>query len=157
MIFIGGISQGQKEIAYAYPAVLCALCGRYGKYRVFMTYTYFSFFFVPIFKWNRRYYVQTSCCGSVYELDPRVGKALAEREDRQIRPEDLRLVSRGGGTSAGAAEEAGSDARDLKARYGENFRMRSCPACGYQFIDQEKEFVFCPKCGAPLDQKKQEE
>lgn len=157
MIFIGGISQGQKEISYGYPAVLCALCGKYGRYQVFMTYTYFSFFFIPVFKWNRKYYVRTSCCGAVYELDPEVGKALAEKEDIQIRQEHLRLVSRGENGRAGEAGTEGGDARDLKARYGEDFRMRSCPACGYQFVDHEKEFAFCPRCGTPLEQKKQEE
>ena len=49
----------------------------YGRYQVFMTYMYFSFFFIPLFKWNRRFYVKMSCCGAVYELDPEKGKALA--------------------------------------------------------------------------------
>ena len=245
MIFIGGIGHGQKEIPYGQPAALCAICGGYGRYQVIMAYTYFSFFFIPLFKWNRRYYVKTTCCGSLYELDPEVGKALARGEQMEIRQEHLHLLQRsgqnfrgeygyGGNTGspyAGTAGTAGAgnstnetggsvisaqypdpngenggemppaafgggvpdgtapnetgvpgardnvptspaapasqgnapvfpgapDARALKAIYGENFRMRSCPSCGYQFIDQEKEFVFCPKCGNSLERKKQEE
>ena len=76
MIFIGGISQGQKILDYV-KTVICDRCGRYGRFQVVMTYMYFSFFFIPLFKWNRKYYVKMSCCGTVYELDPEVGKILA--------------------------------------------------------------------------------
>ena len=173
MIFIGGIGHGQKEIPYGQPAALCAICGGYGRYQVIMAYTYFSFFFIPLFKWNRRYYVKTTCCGSLYELDPEVGKALARGEQMEIRQEHLHLLQRSGqnfrgnegawrdssspntgnGAPAGDPEES---ARTLKAKYGEDFRMRSCPYCGYQFVDHEKEFAFCPKCGKPLSKREQE-
>ena len=76
MIFIGGISQGQKILDYV-KTVICDRCGRYGRFQVVMTYMYFSFFFIPLFKWNRKYYVKMSCCGTVYQLDPEVGKILA--------------------------------------------------------------------------------
>ena len=51
MIFIGGISQGQKILDYV-KTVICDRCGGYGRYQVYMTYMYFSFFFIPLFKWN---------------------------------------------------------------------------------------------------------
>ena len=75
MFFVFGISQGKKMLDYA-KTVICAQCGGYGRYQVFMTYSYFSLFFIPIIKWNRHYYVQMSCCSTVYELDPEVGKRL---------------------------------------------------------------------------------
>ena len=59
MIFIGGISQGQKILDYV-KTVICDRCGRYGRFQVVMTYMYFSFFFIPLFKWNRKYYVKMS-------------------------------------------------------------------------------------------------
>lgn len=74
MFFVFGISQGKKALEYA-KTVICAQCGGYGRYQVFMTYSYFSLFFIPIIKWNRHYYVQMSCCSTVYELDPGGGKA----------------------------------------------------------------------------------
>ena len=52
MIFIGGISSAVKQLEYL-KTVICSVCGGYGRYQVFMTYTYFSFFFIPLFKWNR--------------------------------------------------------------------------------------------------------
>ena len=65
MIFIGGISQGQKILDYV-KTVICDRCGGYGRYQVYMTYMYFSFFFIPLFKWNKRFYVKMSCCDAVY-------------------------------------------------------------------------------------------
>ena len=53
MFFIGGITQGTKELVYNAAAMICGRCGRYGRYQVFMTYMCLSFFFIPIFKWGR--------------------------------------------------------------------------------------------------------
>lgn len=52
MFFIGGITQGTKELVYNAAAMICGRCGRYGRYQVFMTYMCLSFFFIPIFKWG---------------------------------------------------------------------------------------------------------
>ena len=38
MFFIGGITQGTKELVYTAAAMICGRCGRYGRYQVFMTY-----------------------------------------------------------------------------------------------------------------------
>ena len=81
MFFIGGITQGTKELVYNAAAMICGRCGRYGRYQVFMTYMCLSFFFIPIFKWGRKYYVKTSCCGTVYQLNEEVGKRIAAGED----------------------------------------------------------------------------
>ena len=59
MLFIGGISQGRKLLNYA-RSILCGSCGSTSQCQVFMTYMYFSFFFIPLFKWNKRFYVQMS-------------------------------------------------------------------------------------------------
>lgn len=44
MFFICGMSQGKKILDYT-KTVICGLCGGYGRYQVFMTYSYFSIFF----------------------------------------------------------------------------------------------------------------
>ena len=129
MFFIGGISSGMKELLYHSGTVICGRCGAYGRYLVYMTYMYFSFFFIPLFKWNRRYYVKMSCCGSVYELNPEVGAAIARGEEREIREEDLTL------------------ARDGDLRW--NKQPGRCPSCGYE--TREEGFLYCPKCGHPLE------
>ena len=94
MFFICGMSQGKKLLDYT-RTVICSLCGGYGRYQVFMTYSYFSVFFIPIIKWNRRYYVQMSCCNTVYELNAEKGKSLSRRESVEIEEGDLTLVQSG--------------------------------------------------------------
>ena len=86
MIFIGGISQGEKILNYT-QTVICDICGRYGRYQVIMTYMYFSFFFIPLFKWNKRFYVKMTCCGSVYELlAGRRGKRSRRTDPQALQP-----------------------------------------------------------------------
>ena len=126
MFFIGGITQGSKEILYRAAAMVCDRCGRYGKYQVYMTYMCLSLFFIPVFKWNRRYYVKTSCCGTVYELAPEVGARLAKGEDLTIMPQDLTLVA---------------DGHEMPAW---QVPVKRCENCGYE---TRENFDFCPKCG----------
>ena len=83
MLFIGGISQGRKLLNYA-RSIFCQSCGSTSQCQVFMTYMYFSFFFIPLFKWNKRFYVQMSCCSAIYELEPEIGKAILRGEEPSI-------------------------------------------------------------------------
>ena len=125
MIFIGGISQRRIILDYV-RTVICGCCGRYGRYEVIMTYTYFSFFFLPLFKWNRQFYVRLTCCGAVYSLDKDGGQKILAGQDVEIRPEDLTLVQGGDGSGT----------------YG---RMKKhCSRCGYETFE---DFEYCPKCG----------
>lgn len=119
MFFIMGITDGRKDFDFT-QTVICDSCGKYGRYQVFMLYTVLSLFFIPTFKWNRRYYVQMSCCGTVYELDSEIGKRIASGEELQIKPQDLTKVSQGRGF------------------------FKHCNNCGYE---TSEDFDFCPKCG----------
>lgn len=132
MIFIGGISQGQKILDYV-KTVICDRCGGYGRCQVYMTYMYFSFFFIPLFKWNKRFFVKMSCCEAVYELDPEVGKALLHGQQVDIKSSDLTLVQEGhrrGYYDSGAYKT-----------------WKKCGNCGYE---TEEDFEYCPKCGRRL-------
>ena len=79
-------------------------------------------FFIPCIKWNKHYYVRTSCCNTLYELDPEMGKAIARGEQVLIRPEHLQRIS--------------------KVTYGYNYKH--CNYCGYETAEN---FEYCPKCG----------
>ena len=126
MFFIMGITDGRKDFDFL-QSILCNVCGRYGRYQVFMTYTVLSLFFIPCFKWNKHYYVQTSCCNTVYELNPEIGKRIARGEVVEIREEDLKRIGNGGNDS---------------------FRTyKTCGNCGYT---TDEDFQFCPKCGREL-------
>ena len=120
MFLVMGITEGRKDLEYGH-LITCGLCGAYGRFNVFMTYTVFSLFFIPCFKWNKHYYVQTSCCNTLYELDPEIGKQIGRGEDVEIRQEDLTRVMNGR-TSA----------------------IKVCQNCGYM---TDEDFEFCPKCG----------
>ncbi|WP_394523937.1 zinc ribbon domain-containing protein [Lacrimispora sp. JR3] len=123
MFFICGISQGRKQFDYA-RTVICSQCGGYGRYQVFMTYSYFSVFFIPIFKWDRRYYVQTSCCNTLYELNPEKGKRVSKGETVAITEQDLTIIEPGKRTS--------------------EWNRKKCTSCGYETAE---DFEYCPKCG----------
>lgn len=132
MIFIGGISQGRKLLDYT-KTVICDRCGGYGRYQVFMTYMYFSFFFIPLFRWNKKFYVKMSCCSALYELDPAVGKEILKGGRPDISQSDLTLTEEG----------------NRRAFYqdGSYKTWKKCSRCGYE---TEEEFEFCPKCGSRL-------
>ena len=125
MIFIMGITNGRKELDHN-QVITCAVCGKYGRFNVFMTYTVLTLFFIPTIRWNKHYYVQTSCCGTIYELDSEIGKAIARGEQMEILQSHLTKVQTG------------------RNAYG---YYKKCSNCGYE---TDEDFDFCPKCGNSL-------
>ncbi len=150
MFFIMGISNGRRDFDFT-QMVICSACGRYGRYVVYMTYTFLSLFFIPTFRWNRRYFVQMSCCGTTYLLNPEVGRQIARGEDVQIRPEDLQRV----GYDQGSWEDSGWNRANWTVDSGDNSSgaygnaygagpTKRCTNCGFT---TNEDFDFCPKCG----------
>ncbi len=119
MFFMMGVTDRQKELEHD-QTVICDVCGSYGRYVVFMTCTVLSLFLIPVWKWNRRYYVRMSCCGTLYELDPEIGRVIEQGTDVQIGNEDLTLLS------------------------ASHHPHKRCFNCGYE---TDEDFEFCPKCG----------
>jgi hypothetical protein len=108
-----GITDGRQDFDFN-QLITCSICGKYGRFNVFMTYTVLSLFFIPTFKWNRHYYVQTSCCGTVYELDPEIGKMIARGEEVEILPSHLTQVSGGRGFTTSYRDAGSADMRQLR-------------------------------------------
>jgi RNA polymerase subunit RPABC4/transcription elongation factor Spt4 len=123
MFLIMGINQGEKQLEFRQPDI-CPRCGRYGSYEVFVTYTYFSLFFIPLFRWNKRYYVKTSYCNTVFLIDKELGQALERGQKNSINREDLREA------------------------YTSSNQQRKCLSCGY--VTDDDRFIFCPICGHKL-------
>ncbi|HEY8350880.1 MAG TPA: zinc ribbon domain-containing protein [Clostridiales bacterium] len=123
MFFIGvfGIQDKDRYIG-AYNNIVCPACGKLARYEIHKTYRYFHVFFIPTFRWNTRYIARTSCCGSIYELDPAVGREFEKNPGTEIRPDDLRRIEN-------------------------HMPFRYCPNCR---IDVPAEFSYCPYCGGKL-------
>lgn len=70
MFFIGifGIEPKNKTIK-EFNNTICPTCDRLTKAELVQTYTCFHFFFLPLFKWNFKYYIRFICCNSIYEVD----------------------------------------------------------------------------------------
>ena len=126
MLFIMGTSFERKVFNFS-QLITCTECGHYGRFNVFMTYIVLTLFFIPtMIKWKKRYYVQTSCCGTIYELDPEIGKAVAKGEDVHILPIHLKKTRQ-------------------RAYYQPP--LKYCRRCGYM---TREDFKFCPKCGEEM-------
>lgn len=122
MFIFFDISQFNKHLDY-YQTVTCSQCGRFGRYEVFQTGNRFRLFFIPIVTFGKQYFVRMTCCGTVYRLQPEVGKAIARGRSVQIREQDLELA-RSGRPAPG-----------------------HCSNCGHAY---EIGANYCPKCGEPL-------
>lgn len=120
MFFIGGIATGKKVFSFR-QMITCKVCGRYSSISVFMTYTYFSFFFIPLFKWNKQYFAVSNCCETLFSIPKHLGESIARGENITLQDDDLTMVYHG---------------------------QKHCPHCG---IAIENNFVYCPKCGEKLD------
>ncbi|HOQ07903.1 MAG TPA: zinc ribbon domain-containing protein [Clostridiales bacterium] len=116
--------QDKDQYIGTYNNVVCPSCGSLTRYEIHRTYRYLHIFFIPTFRWNIRYIVRTPCCGSVYELDPLVGREFERNPGIEIRPENLRRIDR-------------------------YMLFRYCPNCR---IDVPAEFSYCPYCGGRLQQ-----
>jgi hypothetical protein len=119
MFFVFGISNGEKKLDYI-QTLLCSRCEQYGKLELYMTYYYFSLFFIPIFKWNRKFIVKSSCCGSIFTLNHDLGRRIYKGETVIITDNDLTLV------------------------HGEGNTNKSCTNCG-KIVSSE--YTYCPHCG----------
>lgn len=131
MFFICGVHTGQKLLS-DHQLVICEHCGGYGRYQVYMTYLCLSLFFIPIFKWGRRYYVKMSCCETVYKLDPKIAREMERGAQTEISPADLTMAQPGR-----RSQWQPRSARKL-----------ICRSCGYE---TEEDFVYCPKCGGKFE------
>lgn len=110
MIFIWGVSRRSKYLNFNQP-MTCLHCGHYGSFRVYKTYSAFTFFFIPIFWWGTKYYVESTCCGKTYMLNPAIGKMIAKGQEVQILPEHLYQINNGRpsyGTQYGAGTTYGN-------------------------------------------------
>lgn len=126
MFFIGvfGIEDKQSEIK-TFNNLECKVCNESTKGKLIKKYSYFHFFFIPLFKWNESYYIVCDRCSSVYSISKEKGKSLESNEDVNISYWDLKEVYSGNSN---------------EGDFGNNI-CRSCNA------EVDKSFKYCPHCG----------
>lgn len=117
-----GVSDSEERLEYEEGLMTCGVCGNYGRYEVYLVCSVFYLFFFPVYRFNYRYYVRTTCCNSVYELDPEVGEAIENGERVIIKERDLHILGKG----------------------------RAHKKCGYCGYETAEDFEYCPKCGNKL-------
>jgi len=122
MFLIFGISQNEKQLNFDQLAI-CKCCGKYGHVTVWMRYTYFMLFFIPLFKWGKHYYVRMSCCNADSEISPTLGHDI----------------------EAGNVTSLNLDDIDFGCN---NKSIHRCSNCGFTTTE---DFQFCPKCSKPLE------
>lgn len=126
MFFIGvfGVKEGQKEIGTE-NNVICPGCGRLTSLHVVKQSSYFHVFFIPVFRWNVKYYAKSLCCGQVFEVSTEAGREFEEGKSGAISQADL--------VKLGRPRASGS---------------YTCMRCNGPVEDG---YRFCPHCGTPRD------
>ncbi|EYE89570.1 hypothetical protein Q428_02015 [Fervidicella metallireducens AeB] len=126
MFFIGifGIENKEKEIKDI-KNVLCNNCGSLTSYKLIKTYTFFHIFFIPLFKWNKKYFLISRCCNNIWEIPLDIG---------------------------GKLEGEGNVTMDFNqfeniTKADDNYKS-ICPVCGSNIHNN---YVYCPFCGSKIN------
>ncbi len=129
MFFIGvfGIENKDKEIKVL-ENISCKKCNSTVTGRLIKNFDFFNFFFIPIFKWNERYYVICDRCKVLYSIEKEKGKAIERGEDINITYWDLQEI-------------------DQECYFDNYFQGNICKNCGDKV---DPDFKYCPHCGAKI-------
>lgn len=129
MFFIGvfGIENKEKIIKET-QRIYCKGCNDYIEGKIIKVYSFFHFFFIPLFKWNEKYYVIYNNCNHVYSISKEKGKSIEHDESYEISYWDL---------------------KDFQgANYENNNAINNkCFRCGREL---ERDYIYCPYCGGKI-------
>ncbi len=123
MFFIGifGVEDKQKEIKKV-RSVCCKGCNE-NILTLVKEFSFFHIFFIPLFKWNEKYFLICNNCNAIYEISKEKGMGMEHGEDIEITYWDLKY---------------------MEQVYHEGYAQLKCKNCGKAI---ESNFEFCPYCG----------
>jgi hypothetical protein len=125
MFFIGIFGMGNRsEPLRGGISAVCPGCGKQVSFTLNVTYDYLSFFFFPILKFHRQYYVVCPGCGSLFQVENQAARAVASGRSNTLSAADLILLRR-------QTQES----------------TPFCPACGAR---NPAGSSFCCRCGQKL-------
>lgn len=123
MFFIGifGVEDKQKIIK-SLGEVKCKNCN-INNIKLIKSYRFFHFFFLPLFRWNERYYAICESCGMIYDIPKEKGLAVEREENIDITYWDLR-----------ANEDISYEVYNIceSCRNKVNNSYQYCPHCGHK-------------------------
>lgn len=121
MLFIGifGIQTKNQKIKTE-QGMICPVCGAYDRFDIVKTFNYFHIFFVPVWKWNKRFFIQTRCCQQICILDQEIGTRIEAGESIRVSEEHVQC---------------------------NRPRGRVCPNCQERL---DSSYNYCPHCGTGL-------
>ncbi|MDO5725702.1 MAG: zinc ribbon domain-containing protein [Tissierellia bacterium] len=123
MFFIFGISDREKLIK-SQNMYTHNRCGRWGRVDIYMVETVLSLFFIPTFRWNKRFFAHFNCCNRNIEIDKDIGMEILRNPNRNLNSNDLK--------------------DDKYYASFESSNLNYCQNCGKKLED---DFEFCPYCG----------
>lgn len=123
--FIMGINTKAKDIGRL-TNIVCPACGGYTSLQIQVIYEVCHFFFIPLFKWNRRYLAKAYDCNAIFEVERGEGRAFEKGEKESIDPQYLHQI-----------RDYGSD----NGYYGPGM---ACPHCGAEL---PRDAMYCHRCG----------
>ncbi len=125
MFFIASVNHKRQELDY-YEPIMCNCCAKYGRYEAYMEYSELSLFFIPLFKFNKKFYATTTCCNCLYLIKNKEKGLMMERGHGHnvfLKEKDLQLIDKG------------------------TCNATTCTNCGYQVNEL---YNYCPNCGKDL-------
>lgn len=121
LIGVFGVENKDKEIKEL-NNLTCKKCNNTIQCKLIKNFDFFHFFFIPLFKWNERYYIVCNRCKCLYSIHKDKGKAIENGEEVNITYWDLQEI------------------------YSDNsHEMERCPSCGEQLL--KRDYNYCPYCG----------
>jgi len=124
MFFIAGVNNKREQLDY-YEPILCDSCLKYGRFEAYIEFNEFSLFFVPLFKFGKKFYARTTCCNSLYLITNKEKGLMMER---------------------GQGHNVFLEDKDVKLLQ-EGICGNTCPKCCCQVSEEHN---FCPNCGYEL-------
>lgn len=122
MFLIIGMADRTKVLPFEDDEMhICKSCGQYCKYEIIMKYSVLTLFFIPVIKWNKRFFAKSSCCKTLFDMTNEAGNDIYKGRKNNISDDDIHK--------------------------GEDLKLcRHCDFCGGE-TPYEYQYNYCLRCG----------